>query len=364
MGEASRRGSLSERGGFLKIRMMTTLVVLGTLLGTAAPALADEAGGGGKNKMPGMSFRWKATSPAIHEGDRYTLLVTNTSEEAQEARIRTVIMDHANHTNTDVVDEQVELAPGEEREFTTDNDYGTANHFNTIIGSKTQDLALAVNIVDSGGAETARFNEKAFLVQEAKAKGNDAAKADKHSHNDGFTASVPAALWDTVRLSPFSLGVLAVAGFGLYTVRRRMWSGPANSGLAESFASPPLWKTAAAGGLVLSAALHVGLAPAHFGEAAAQGIFFYSVGMVEATIAAAILVWPSRLTYLAGAGISFALIALWTVFLLIPPPGSETAEAVDLVGLVTKATELLATIACIVLWFRARRIRSSDRTEI
>ena len=122
--------------------------------------------------MTGWPVHWKATSPAIHKGDQYTLVMKNTGEETQETRIRTVIMDHRNHTNTDVVDEKVELAPGEEREFTAANDYGTANHFKTDIGSETQDLGLAVKVTDSAGKETARFNEGAFLIQQGtKAKG-------------------------------------------------------------------------------------------------------------------------------------------------------------------------------------------------
>ncbi len=345
----------------LKRGLMAVLAALVALLGAAAPVLADEAGGG-KNKMAGWPVRWKATSPAIHEGDRYTLLVTNTGEETQEAQVRTVIMDHANHTNTNVVDEQVELEPGEEREFTADNDYGTANHFNTLIGSETQNLELAVGIADAAGTETARFNEKAFLIQEGKGAKGSGAKARAHAHDEGFAASVPTALWDTARLSPFSLGVLAVAGFGLYAARRR-WAVPAGGGLAQPIVLPPVWKAVAVGGLASSAALHIGLAPVHFEEATIQGIFFSVAGAITAIIAAAILVWPSRLVYLAGAGISLALIALWAVFLLVPPPGAEAAEGIDLVGLFTKATELAALTACTVLWFRARHSPRSDRAE-
>ena len=347
----------------MKIRVMAILIVLGALLVTMAPALADEVGGGGKNKMPGMSFRWKATSPSTHEGDRYTLLVTNTSEEIQEAQIRTVIMDHP-ETNTNVIEERIELEPGEEREFTADNDYGTAEHFNTIIGSETQDLELAVSIVDAAGTETARFNQAAFQVQQGKAKGKGAT-ANKHSHDESFAIFVPTAFRDAARLSPLSLGVLAVAGTGLFAVRRRWaWTGPASSELAGPVVLPPLWKAAAVSGLALSAVLHVGLAPAHFEEATAQGVFFYTAGVTAAVLAAAVLAWPSRLAYLAGAGVSLALIALWAVFLLVPPPGSEATSTVDLVGLFTKATELVAATACIVLWLRARRARRSDRTEI
>jgi hypothetical protein len=348
----------------LKSRLTLILVAVGVLLVIVAPAvLADEPGGGGK-KMPGWPLRWKATSPAIHEGDRYTLVMKNTTEEDQEAQVRTVIMDHRNHTNTDVVDERVELAPGEEREFTATNDYGTANHFNTIVGSETRDLDLAVSVTDSEGTETARFNDGAFLIQEGKgAKGNGAkAKADStgHSHNEEFAASVPAALWDTARLSPLSLGIFAVAGFGLYAARRR-WALAATGSLAGPFVLPPVWKAAAVCGLALSAALHIGLAPAHFEEAPVQGVFFSAAGVSAAVVTAAILAWPSRLVYLAGVAISLALVVLWAVFLLVPPPGSEAAEAIDLVGLFTKATELVAATGCAMLWFRSRGAHHANR---
>lgn len=335
-------------------------------MGTVAPAFADEVGGGGKNKMPGMPFRWKATSPSTHEGDRYTLLVTNTGEEVQEARVRTVLMDHPEN-NTPVVEERIVLEPGEEREFTADNDYGTAEHFNTIIGSETQDLDLAVSIVDVAGTETARFNQAAFQVQEGKGKGGakgNGATANKHGHDDKFAIFVPTAFRDAARLSPLSLGVLAVAGTGLFAVRRRWaWAEPASGGLARSVVFPSFWRAAAVGGLALSAVLHVGLAPVHLEEAAIQGASFYAAGVVAAIVAAAILAWPSRLAHLAGAALSLTLVAFWAVFLLVPPPGSETASTIDLVGLVAKTTELVSATACTVLWLRARRAHQPDRIE-
>jgi hypothetical protein len=332
----------------MKRRQVMIVMVLGMLLVITMPVLADDAGNG-KGKMGGLPIRWKATSPAIQKGDQYNLTMTNTGEEAQKAQVSTIIMDHSNHTNTNVVDELVELEPGEERELTAVNDYGTANHFNTLIGSETRDLDLAVTITDAAGAETARYNDAAFMVQEgvgAGAKGKAKAKAGGHSHDEGFFA----ALGDTVRLAPLSLGVLAATGLGLYAVRRRRTWNVAAGGLAVPVAPSSGWRAAAAAGLILSAALHVGLTPAHFEEAAVQGIFFCVVGAAVAVIAAAILVWPSRLVYLAGAGISLALIVLWAVFLLVPPPGAEAAEAVTPVGVITKATELVALIACTALW--------------
>ena len=117
----------------------------------------------------------------------------------------------------------------------------------------------------------------------------------------------------------------------------------------------------AVSGLALSAALHIGLTPMHFEEAFVQGLFFSITGVVAAIVAAGLLIWPSRPVYLAGVVISLALVVLWAVFLLVPPPGSEAAEAVDLVGLFTKSTELVAATACAVLWFRSRRTRQPDR---
>jgi len=341
-------------------RITTMIVMLGTLMVIAVPVLADEPKGGGANrKVGGMPLQWKATSPSTHEGDRYHLTVTNTGDEVQEARVRAFIMDHSTHTNTDVVDEQVELEPGEEREFAAFNDYGEANHFNTFVGSETRDIELAVTVTDAEGAETARFTDAAFMVQEkgsAGAKGKGKGKgADGHSHHEGF-----AALGDTARLAPLSLGLVATTGLGLYTLRRRRAWRVAGNERARRVASPSVWRGTAVVGLALSAALHVGLVPAHFEEAAVQGVFFCAAGVVAAIVAAVVLVWPSRLAYLAGAAISLALIVLWAVFLVVPPPGAEAAEAVDPLGLVTKATELVSLIACTALWSRASQNHQPD----
>ena len=345
----------------MKRRPVMFVMVLGMLLVIAMPVLADDAGKG-KGKMGGMPIRWKATSPAIQKGDQYNLTVTNTGEEAQKAQVSTIIMDHSNHTNTDVVDELVELEPGEERELTAVNDYGTANHFNTLIGSETRDLDLAVTITDAAGTETARYNDAAFMVQEgvgAGAKGKAKAKAGGHSHDEGFFT----ALGDTMRLAPLSLGVLAATGLCLYAVRRRRTWTVAADGLAVPVAPSSGCRAAAVAGLILSATLHVGLTPAHFEEAAVQGIFFCVAGAVAAGVAAAIMVWPSRTAYLAGAGISLALIVLWAVFLLVPPPGAEAAETVSPVGLITKATELVALIACTALWSGTSQSNQSVQKE-
>ena len=177
--EFVRWAPVSGLAAALTVTGLGAALTVPALAADPAPAGDGASAGKGKGGMAGWQFRWKATSPAIHLGDQYHLVVTNTGEEGQQARIRTVIMDHANKTNTPVIDEAVELAPGEERELTTLNEYGTANHFNTIIGSETQDLGLAVKVTDAEGTEIARFNERAFLIQEG---GKKKAKAKAHDH--------------------------------------------------------------------------------------------------------------------------------------------------------------------------------------
>jgi hypothetical protein len=113
-----------------------------------------------------MSFKWSATSPAIHLGDQYRLVVGNAGESAQQLWVGTVIMDHSTHTTIPVLDETLELAPGEQRELTVVNQYGTANHFVTRVASDSRTLSLSVTITDAAGQETARFNQRAFLVKE------------------------------------------------------------------------------------------------------------------------------------------------------------------------------------------------------
>ncbi|MGH2589505.1 MAG: hypothetical protein ACRDGW_01765, partial [Actinomycetota bacterium] len=44
---------------------------------------------------------------------------------------------------------------------------------------------------------------------------------------------------------------------------------------------------------------------------------------------------------------------LYVVFRIVPPPGAEAPESLDAIGLITKATELCALVACVVLARRA-----------
>jgi hypothetical protein len=179
--------------------------------------------------------------------------------------------------------------------------------------------------------------------------GSDEHASHEHAHD------LAAALRDTVRLAPLPLALLAAAWLIIDAVRRRR----TRAGLTGTITPSSLWRMVASGGLMASAVLHVGLAPTHLAEAASHGIFFAAAGVALAVVSAAILGWPSRPVYAAGVGISLALILLWAIFRVVPPPGAETAEEVDLIGLFTKATELAAMVGCVVLWFNAHRTERS-----
>jgi hypothetical protein len=141
-------------GGIAAVLVVPTLVVA---LGFLAPnnAQAD----------PALPVKWRATSPATNPGDQYSLIVTNTGDEAQRVGVNATIKDHSTKTDTTLINKQIELAPGEERELRAVNDYGRGMHVMTQLGSETQDLGLSVSLADSSGKETAQFNQGAFLIR-------------------------------------------------------------------------------------------------------------------------------------------------------------------------------------------------------
>lgn len=173
---------------------IATLLLTSVLAGGVSVAAQTTSQGETEDTDATAMTLWSATSPATHQGDQYRLVVTNTGAAPQLVLVGTLIMDHRAHENSFVITEEVELAAGQERTFSARNDYGTANHFSTYIGTETQDVTLAVTLVDSAGTETARFNEKAFMTKDGdldrmrraleRKEQRDAEGKDRHDRRD------------------------------------------------------------------------------------------------------------------------------------------------------------------------------------
>ncbi len=145
---------------------LATLLLATVLAGGVSVAAQTETTSGESDADATAMTVWSATSPATHQGDQYELVVTNTGAAPQLVLVATLIMDHRAHENSFVLTEEVELAAGQARTFSARNDYGTANHFTTYVGTETDDVTLAVSLVDAAGTETARFSEKAFMTKD------------------------------------------------------------------------------------------------------------------------------------------------------------------------------------------------------
>lgn len=152
---------------WLRVRNLTVLTALAVSL-MGAMLLAPLASStfaqtqAQARPRPGLALRWSATSPATHRGDRYRLVLRN-GATAQRVGVSTVIMDHRAHRNLEVIREVLQLAPGERRELTAENHYGTANHFSTRIAAQHEDLTWEVTLTNSAGEQTAWFNQHAFM---------------------------------------------------------------------------------------------------------------------------------------------------------------------------------------------------------
>lgn len=188
----------------------------------------------------------------------------------------------------------------------------------------------------------------------ATAGGGD--EAEGVGHGQRFTGSVPGTIRGIIRFGPPLVVIFAVAALWLDAIRRQR----VGTGVARLTPALRGWQAAAVAGLFASALLHAGLTPDHLREGIGFGIAFAAASTALAVVAAALLVVPSRPAYLAGAALAAGLIVIWTLFRFVPPPGAEEGEGIDLIRLVTKATELVALAGCIVLSWHAGGAAMSD----
>lgn len=157
-----RRGRLIATAGLAAALVLGGLLTAGGAAAFAATAAPPAGPGDFTAQQRAQAIRWSATSPATHQGDQYRMVITN-GAAAQRVAVRVQIMDHPMMKNTVVIQEALQLGPGELRILSGTNSYGSANHFQTQIASENEDLKVQVTLTDSAGQETARFTQAAFL---------------------------------------------------------------------------------------------------------------------------------------------------------------------------------------------------------
>jgi hypothetical protein len=94
-----------------------------------------------------------------------------------------------------------------------------------------------------------------------------------------------------------------------------------------SFVSPIGWlRGLLIAALSLAGAVHLLLAPDHFGESALMGVGFLCSALAQFGLALAVLVKPRRFTYVAVIGVSAALIAFYAYNVMIGLPFSGASR--------------------------------------
>lgn len=96
----------------------------------------------------------------------------------------------------------------------------------------------------------------------------------------------------------------------------------------------------------LAGAVHLVLAPEHFEERTAYGVFFLTAALFQLWLGWRLLRGPTRGVLTAGAGGSLLLIATWLVTRAVAPPLSPEgrAEPVTLLGVLATGAELAALV--------------------
>ena len=163
-------------------------------------------------------------------------------------------------------------------------------------------------------------------------------------HGDAGLAATEVALWTIV-----ALGVVAFFWLLTDSVIRRTgaWQQMLD---AASFAL--------VGGAVVSSAVHLVLTPAHAEESQLYGLFFVLSALVLAFGAAVVLAGrPAQGAVFVGST-SVLLVVTYVLFRVVPAPGADAPEAVDVWGVVAVTAEVVALAAAAVL---LRRTASAGR---
>jgi len=104
-----------------------------------------------------------------------------------------------------------------------------------------------------------------------------------------------------------------------------------------------------------AAAIHFAMVPAHAAEWRAEGVAFVIAGLIQAALALAVLIRPSRRWLWAVVGVNLVFIAAWALTRtagMPAGPNSGVVQAVTIVDLSCVAFEALAVLTAIALLLR------------
>jgi hypothetical protein len=115
--------------------------------------------------------------------------------------------------------------------------------------------------------------------------------------------------------------------------------------------------------LLGAGAVHLAMAPPHFGESTVEGVGFLVAAWLQVGLGVAVVLWPSRGVMNAVIAVSTACIAAWGVSRIVGLPFGEHsghAESVTIVDGMTVAMEAAAILIAVALLSRATlRFRST-----
>jgi hypothetical protein len=150
----------------------------------------------------------------------------------------------------------------------------------------------------------------------------------------------------------FGVPMLALLGaIGVQELRARLRARSSGSAVdrPERVLDQAGARAIAASSLVVSAAVHIAVAPEHFHEYLAYGIFFTLLAMAQLGVAVAFLLGPPRRLLVEVAIATAAVVLLWIASRTTGLPiGAErwTAEEVGLLDVVATTAEVITVIAC------------------
>lgn len=169
--------------------------------------------------------------------------------------------------------------------------------------------------------------------------------SDTAGGHGGFFGSVGSTWRSTVRLAPLGAGAVALAWLAADGWRRRrQW---VLGAVPEAGRNP--WRWAAAAGLTVAGALHLGLAPSHLDQAFAYGAFFAVAAVAQLVLAPVVVVVPDRSLGAAVALGAALLIVVYVAYRVVAPPGATEPESIDAVGVTVQLAQLVVVIAGVTL---------------